>query len=90
MAKRQSCQKLPLAEKPIMAPAVMATLTAVTLPEPKRRVSLSLRRLETIEPMVIIMDSSPAKDKGTDSSPYTLGQAAPRTESGRPRLINER
>ena len=68
----------------------MPTLTAVTTPEPKRRVSRSLSRLETMVPTAMIMETPPAKESGTPNSPYTVGQAEPSSESGSPRLIKDR
>ena len=41
-------------------------------------------------PSEMIMDTMPAHDSAAPSSPYMLGQAAPSTESGRPRLMNAR
>ena len=58
----------PLIEKPKSAAAVIATLTAVTSPVPKRRVSRSLIRLETIVPAAMVIDIAPAYDTGTFSS----------------------
>ena len=76
--------------KPRRAAAVAATLAAVTLPGPNRLVSRLLWRLDTIVPKQMIMETIPARETGTPSSPYIDGQAAPRRESGRPRLMNAR
>ena len=77
-------------EKPNRAAAVMPTLTAVTFPAPRARVSRSLWRLETMVPPETTMDTIPAKDTGTPNCPYMDGQAAPSRESGRPRLMKDR
>ena len=82
--------KEPETEKPKRAAAVMATLTAVTSPGPKRRVTRSLARAEMTVQADIIMDIIPAKETGTPSWGYMLGQAEPSRESGRPRLIKAR
>ena len=84
---RQSAMYDRLRENPKRAAAVMSTLNAVTLPVPKRLVSLSLWRLEKIVPSDMIMEMPPAYETGTESSPYIVGQAAPSSESGRPRLM---
>lgn len=41
-------------------------------------------------PTAMIIESTPAKDTGTPKGPYIEGQAAPSSESGRPRLMNAR
>ncbi len=68
----------------------MPTLTAVITPVPKALVSLSLKRLDVTVPEAIIMDTMPAPEMGTSSSWYMAGQAAPRRESGSPRLMKAR
>ena len=90
MAHRQSIQKEELIEKPARAAAVRPTLRAVTLPAPSRLVSRSLIKLETMVPPEISMEITPAQDMGTFSCPYMEGQAEPRRESGRPRLMKAR
>ena len=90
MANRQSIQNDPLTEKPNSASMVMATLTAVTRPAPKRMVNRSLWRLDRIVPADIIMDTAPAQATGTSICLYITGQAAPSRPSGSPRLIKDR
>ena len=68
----------------------MITLAAVTRPAPKRRVSRSLWRLEIMVPMEMTTDTAPAREMGTPKPPYMLGQAEPKRESGRPRLMKDR
>ena len=46
-------------EKPPRARAVSSALTAVVSPVPNRRVTLSLSRLETMVPAVMIMEMPP-------------------------------
>ena len=65
-------------------------LAAVTLPGPNRLVIRLLWRLDMMVPKQMIMETIPARETGTPSSPYIDGQAAPRRESGRPRLMNAR
>ena len=77
-------------EKPKSATAVSATLPAVTLPVPRRLLSRSLARLETMVPAEMIMDTAPAQDRPAPRGWYMLGQAAPSSASGRPRLMNAR
>ena len=90
MAHRHSIQKDEQVEKPNSATMVMATLAAVTTPVPKRRVSRSLCRLETIVPAAMIMEITPAQLTGTSSCWYITGQAAPSRPSGNPRLMKAR
>ena len=54
-----SIQNLVENEKPSSASTVRNTLTTVTPPVPSFRVSLSDRRLETIVPPEITMDTTP-------------------------------
>ena len=77
-------------EKPIKAKAVIPALITVTLPAPSRRVSLSLKRLDTIVPKAIIIYIIPAYDRRTLNCGYITGHAAPSKESGSPKLINAR
>ena len=63
---------------------------AVTLPAPKRRVNRALCKLDTTVPTAMIMDTMPAYDSGTPNSGCIVGQAAPSSASGNPRLINAR
>ena len=84
------CQNSDAKENSSSAAAVSIVLTAVTVPAPKRFVSLSLSRLETIVPALIISEITPASPMGAPSSPLITGHAAPSRESGRPRLINAR
>ena len=90
MAQTQSCQNWEQVEKPNSATAVVATLSAVTLPVPRRPLSQSLARLDTMVPAEIIMDTPPAQDTPAPSGAYMDGQAAPSSASGRPRLMNAR
>lgn len=86
MAKMASIQKRVLIEKRKSAAAVIAVLTAVTSPAPKRFVSLSLIRLENTVPRPIITETMLAKPSGTPNCPLITGQAEPSRESGNPRL----
>ena len=67
----------------------MATLHRVVRPVPNRRITRVLSRLEITVPQEMIMEITPAKDRGTPRSRWMAGQADPKRESGRPRLINE-
>ncbi len=78
-----------LIEKPKIARAVMKTEKAVTTPGPNLLVSLSLSRLEKIVPSAIIKEIIPAYDTGTEREGYIVGQAYPKSASGRPRLMND-
>jgi hypothetical protein len=60
MAQRHKYRKDGETEKPIRAAAVIKTLTAVTIPVPKRLISLSLNTLEITVPPAIIMEINPA------------------------------
>ena len=60
MAQRHRAGKLELMEKPKRATAVVATLMAVTLPVPSRRVSRSLWRLEIMVPTEMMAEMTPA------------------------------
>ena len=77
-------------ENPSSATAVTATLPAVTRPVPRRLLRRSLARLDTMVPAEMIMDTAPAQERSAPIGPYMLGQAAPSSPSGRPRLINAR
>ena len=90
MPHRQSCQNSVQVEKPNSATAVVATLSAVTLPVPSLLLSRSLARLDTIVPAEMIMDTPPAHDTPAPSWGYMVGHAAPSRASGRPRLMNAR
>ena len=68
----------------------MPTLMAVTFPVPIFRVRRSLIRLEMMVPAAMVMEMAPAQETGTPNSGCMEGQAAPRRESGRPRLMKER
>ena len=89
-AHRQSCQNSVQVEKPSSATAVVATLSAVTRPVPRRVLSRSLARLDTMVPAEMIIDTPPAHDTPAPSWGYILGHAAPSSASGRPRLMNAR
>jgi len=68
--------------------AVIATLTNVTIPVPKRLIHRSLIRLEKIVPPDIIIESIPALSIDTPKPIYMDGHALPKRESGKPKLIN--
>lgn len=68
----------------------MATLSAVTSAVPSLRTMRSHRRLETIVPAQMTIETMPAYETGTEKSPHMTGHAAPSSESGRPRLIKAR
>lgn len=86
MAHRHSIQNDPENEKPTSAAAVIATLIAVTSPTPKRRVSRSDIRLDTMVPPAMIIVMNPANQSGTPRSACIAGHPEPTRESGRPRL----
>ena len=90
MASRQSCQYARLSEKPSSARAVMPTLTAVILPVPRRLCSALQERAETTVPAEMIMEISPPPETDAPRLSYMLGQAAPRSPSGRPREMKAR
>ena len=90
MAHKHSCQNCVQMEKPNSATAVVATLSAVTRPVPRRVLSRSLARLDTMVPTEMIMDTPPAQDTPAPSCGYMLGHAAPSSASGRPRLMKAR
>ena len=72
------------------AMAVIKTLTAVTIPVPKRLIILSLKMLEITVPPATIMKINPAKCRGTFNELYIEGHAEPSNASGNPKLIKER
>ena len=90
MAHKHSCQNCVQMEKPNSATAVVATLSAVTRPVPRRVLSRSLARLDTMVPAEIIIDTPPAQATPAPSCGYMLGHAAPSSASGRPRLMKAR
>jgi len=63
------------------------TLNAVTLPVPKREMTRTEKRLETIVPALTVIEISPTALTGIPNSGLISGQAVPRRESGRPKLI---
>ena len=75
---------------PISAVAVSRQDIAVSLPVPKRRMSRALFRLEMIVHSDVVICKNPAPHSGAFSSETIVGQALPSSESGRPRLINDR
>ena len=77
-------------EKPNSAAAVKNVLTAVTTPVPNFRTRRSLARLEMTVQTVIVKETSPAEATDAPSEEYMLGHAAPKRESGSPRLTNAR
>ena len=60
MAQRHSAQNICEIENPQRAAAVIKTLTAATIPVPKRLIILSLNMLETTVPPAIIIEIKPA------------------------------
>ena len=76
-----------LIEKRKSETAVIVTLIAVTKPVPNFLVNLSLKRLDITVQAQIIIDIMPAKDSGTSNCARITGQAAPSSESGKPKLI---
>ncbi len=60
MAHTRSIQNSCETEKPSSAAAVIATLTAVTFPAPKRRVRRSDARLDRIVPLAMTTVMKPA------------------------------
>ena len=85
-----STQNESVTENPSSAAAVMATLTAVTLPAPKRWVRRSEARLETMVPLAIRTVRKPANETGTPRSWCITGHPEPTSESGSPRLMKAR
>ena len=75
---------------PNKATAVIATLTAVTFPVLNLFMILLENRLDMIVPRLIVIAIQPAVGTGAPSSALIAGQALPRSESGRPRLIKAR
>lgn len=61
-----------------------------TIPVPKRRSRRPLFRLETIVLAETVMDRKPAAESGASNSGRITGQAEPRMESGKPRLMKAR
>lgn len=61
MAHKHSCQNCVQVEKPNSATAVVATLSAVTRPVPRRVLSRSLARLDTMVPAEITIDTPPCQ-----------------------------
>jgi hypothetical protein len=76
-------------EKPNIATAVIATLTAVTFPAPNLCKSLSLKRLDMIVLAQVSIDIVPTKDIGTLISVCTTGHIDPKSESGKPKLTKQ-
>ncbi len=65
MAQKQICKKESEIENPNKATAVIKTLVTVTSLTLNLLVSPSDKRLDIIVPMDIIIDTIPAKDRGT-------------------------
>ena len=89
-AKAISIQKLVEKEKPNRATTVRKTLPTVTIRVPSFPVSLSERRLDTMVPPEITIETMPMQETETCSSVCITGHPDPSSESGRPRLINAR
>ena len=70
--------------------AVRNTLPVVTAATPSRFINIELSKLDTTVPAATIIDIIPANCAGTARLLYMVGHAAPRRESGRPRLIKAR
>ena len=90
MHQRTSCQYDVEKEKPNNAAAVIATDTVVTRAVPKRWITRSAARLETIVQALISIASVPAPVMVEPISSNMLGQALPSRESGSPREIKAR
>ena len=88
MAQRKSIHAPGTSEMPSRPAAVISTLTAVTLPTPKRVMSRLEARLDTTVPAETTIEMYPASDSGAPSSACMTGHALPSTESGSPRLMN--
>lgn len=68
--------------------AVSATDSTNTYPVPSLRIILSLAMLEIIVPEYISIVIMPAEPSGTLNVLNIDGQAAPKTESGKPNEMN--
>ncbi len=68
--------------------AVNATLTAVTKPVPNLRVTRSAAILDMMVQPDIIIVMIPIQESATPNSACIIGHAEPRSESGKPKLIN--
>ena len=90
IAIMQSIQKFVLNENPIRAAAVRNILIHVVFDEPSLDVTLSLIKLEKIVLTDTIAEIIPTYEMGTPNSTNIDGHAEPSTESGKPKLINER
>ena len=65
-------------------------VTPSSIAVPKRRVSRSDSRLDTMVPPAMIIEITPAKESGAPNCSCISGQAEPSSESGSPRLIKAR
>ena len=90
MANTQSIQKAFAKENPKSPSAVSVTLIAVTSPVPSLLVNEFEKKLEIIVPTEIIIVIMPADDIDTLKSACIIGHADPMSESGSPKLMNER
>jgi len=88
MCNRGSEEKLGESEYPRSASVVKPMLAEVTIPVPNRFRSLPVNMLDTIVESDVIIVKIPRCERGTASSPCIMGQAAPRSESGKPSAIN--
>jgi len=86
IAYKQIITKEFATENPMRATAVIPMLFDVTRPVPSFRFNRSGRRLERIVPPAMIIETMPAKDRGTANTSPITGQAEPGRESGKPRL----
>jgi len=89
-ANTKSIQNFVEKEKPNNATTVRKTLITVTTFVESFLVSLSEKRLDTIVPPEIIIVTIPIYDVATPMSACMTGQPDPKSESGRPRLMNAR
>jgi hypothetical protein len=60
------------------------------LPVSKRLIILPLNKLDIIVAAETIIEMTPAEESETDKSLYISGHADPNTESGNPKLINDK
>ena len=68
----------------------MTTETAEVLPVPSLLTTETDATLEAMVPRQMIAETRPTQETPAPSCPYMDGHAAPRAESGRPRLTNVR
>ena len=90
IARTQSTQNFGATENPKSPNRVSAVLAVTIMPVLNFLESLSENRLETVVPTEISIVIIPADASDTPRSLCISGHAAPRSESGSPRLINAR